>query len=236
MVRGSATFGIGERVVTIAPGQLVAFPSVQDHVLLDASPDLYLYAIGLDAEFSYQVLDSEASLPLHVQLAAAELRPLLERAADLVDRPAAESLGAELWQRAHWLARRAAPCGSPSPHVLTRRALQLLHNAPELPLTSLAQDLRAHPTEVSRHFHRDLGMTLVRYRTRLKLLALIERVDSSKRTELMSAASQVGFGSYSQCHRAFQAELGCSPRQFFSGVRDGMQHTYADGSLPAESQ
>lgn len=235
VVRGSATFGIGKGIVTVGPGELIAFPSAQDHALLTSSPDLYLYAIGLEAAFSAQVLPSEPSLPLHVRLAEPELGPVLDRAADIVDRPNADSLGADLWQRVHWLARRSAPRSPQGPHVLTRRTLQLLRSAPELPLTALARDLRAHPTEVSRHFHRDMGITLVRYRTRLKLLDLIKRVDSGL-PELMSAASHAGFGSYSQCHRAFQAELGCSPRQFFAGLRDGMQRAYIDESLPVAFQ
>jgi AraC-like DNA-binding protein len=44
---------------------------------------------------------------------------------------------------------------------------------------------------------------------------------------LTRAASLAGFGSYSQCHRTFQSELGCAPRKFFSGIREQMQLTYA---------
>jgi AraC-like DNA-binding protein len=232
VVRGSATFGIGESVVTASPGELVAFPSAQDHVLLDSSPDLYLFAIGLDPNYSAYVLDSEPSLPLHVHLTTRELRPVLDRAADLVDRPGADDLGAELWQRIHQLARHATRRLARAPHVLTRRALQMLRANPELALTALASDLRVSATDVSRYFHRDMGITLARYRTRLRLLRFIQRIDSGQ-AELMTAASNAGFGSYSQCHRAFHAELGCSPRQFFfSGLRDGMQRAYVDESLP----
>src|SRR6188768_1384738 len=135
VVRGSATFGIGQRVITVLPGELIAFPSAQDHVLLESSPDLYLYAIGLDASYSADVLPNEPSLPLHVQLAGRELGTVLDRAADIVDRPSAEQLGAELWQRLHWLARRATPRSARATHVLTRRTLQLLRVEPELGLT-----------------------------------------------------------------------------------------------------
>jgi len=236
IVRGAATFGIGDSVVTVRAGEVVAFPSAQDHVLLDSSPDLYLYAIGLDPSYSTQVLGSESSLPLHVGLADRELGLVIDRATDIVDRPFAEQLGAELWQRLHWLARRAVPLSTRAPHVLTRRTLELLSATPELALTTLGATLRAHPTEISRHFHRDMGMTLVRYRTRLKLLQFIRLVESDA-TQLMSGAASAGFGSYSQCHRAFQAELRCSPRQFFfSGVHEHMQWAYADESQPIAIQ
>ena len=232
VVRGSATFGIGDNVVTVSPGEIVAFPSAQDHVLIDSSPDLYLYAVGLDPRYSAEVLGSEPSHPLHVRLPGSELRAVADRAAEIVERADVGQLGAELWQRVHWLARHATPRSAQVTHVLTRRTLQLLHADPDLALTSVAQRLRAHPTDVSRHFHRDMGMTLVRYRTRLKLLDFIRLVDSHQ-AELMAAASSAGFGSYSQCHRSFQAELSCSPREFFlAGLRKDMQHAYSDQSLP----
>jgi hypothetical protein len=48
--------------------------------------------------------------------------------------------------------------------------------------------------------------------------------------DLMTAASAAGFGSYAQCHRTFQSELGCAPRRFFSELRDQMQLAYAGTS------
>lgn len=229
VVRGSATFGIGDRVVSVSEGDLLAFPSGQDHVLLAGSPDLYLYAIGLDAAYSAEVLGGlgEPVGPLHVRLDAHELAVVIERAAAIVDRGGAEQLGAELWARMNWLGRRAGPRARPACHVLTRRALRRMGTAPEVGLDGLGRELRAHPSEISRYFHRDMGMTLVRYRMRVRLLQLIRLFDGGER-DLMAAATHAGFGSYSQCHRTFQSELGCAPRQFFSsGLRERMQLTYA---------
>jgi AraC-like DNA-binding protein len=168
----------------------------------------------------------ELAHPLHVRLVAKELDGVVERAAAIVDRSDAEQLGAELWERLHWLGRRSANRAGPGPHVLTRRALELMAADPEVGLETLASELRTHPSEVSRHFHRDVGTTLVRHRTRLRLLRLIRLMDAGKH-EVMSAATEAGFGSYSQCHRAFRAELGCAPRGFFfAGLREQMQRAY----------
>lgn len=233
MVRGSATFGLGESVVTVSAGELIAFPPGLDHAVLDSSPDLYLYALGVSPSCPVETLSSQPCLPVHVQLSSAELGPIVEQADALVDKVGADSLAADLWGRVHGLARRSSPRSLQGTHVLTRRALQLVRRAPDLPLHRVATELRAHPTEVSRLFHRDMGITLVRYRTRLKVLHLIRVMDDTS-LDLMSAASHAGFGSYSQCHRSFQAELGCSPRQFFfDGLRDGMQQVYSDQSVPA---
>ncbi|HEX6272573.1 MAG TPA: AraC family transcriptional regulator [Polyangiaceae bacterium] len=229
VVRGSAVFGVGSRAVSVSAGELLAFPAGQDHALLEASSDLYLYAIGLDAAFSREVLGlrCEPVVPLHVRLAPEELEAVSERAAAIVDKSDVSELGAELWERAHWLGRRSAPRGRHAPHVLTRRALKLLESRPELGLDSMAHELRTHSSEISRYFHRDVGMPLVRYRTRLRLLSFIRLLGDQGERDLTYAASAAGFGSYSQCHRAFRVELGCAPRRFFSGIREQMQLTYA---------
>jgi AraC-like DNA-binding protein len=229
IVRGSATFAVGKGVVEVTEGDLLTFPSGQDHELVAGSPDLYLYAVGLDPAYSAEVLGTGAEpvVPLHVSLGASELRTVIDHAAAIVDRRFVPELGAELWQRVDWLARRASPRTSRRTHVLTRRALKLMAATPELGLDGLAQALDVQPSEISRHFHRDMGLTLVRYRMRSRLLDLIRRVEVGER-DLMAAASTAGFGSYSQCHRTFQSELGCAPREFFfSGLRERMQLTYS---------
>jgi AraC-like DNA-binding protein len=127
----------------------------------------------------------------------------------------------------HWLSGRSFTPRNVGLHVLTRRTLTLVAEQPDRGLDALAHELRTHPSEISRHFHRDVGMTLVRYRTRVRLLRLVHLVDAGG--DLMCAASEAGFGSYSQCHRAFHAELGCAPAQFFrSEARERMQLAYAD--------
>jgi AraC-like DNA-binding protein/mannose-6-phosphate isomerase-like protein (cupin superfamily) len=226
---GHAVFGIGETVVRVSRGDLLGFPPAQDHVLLDASPDLYLFAIGMAPALSSDILRGaadEGMLPLHLRLGSDEFRILVNRASAIVDRDGVEQPCAELWDHAHWLGRLCTARSPATMHVLTRRALSAVSRAPHLELQALARRLRTADSEISRYFHRDVGMTFARCRTRLRLLRLIGLMDGGSMT-LAAAAESSGFGSYSQCHRIFQAELGCSPRRFFhAGLREQMQRAY----------
>lgn len=235
VVSGWAEFGVGERVVRVETGELIGFPAGQDHVLLRTSPDVYLYALGMAPRMAAEVLGGragESAVPLHLRLDAESLALLTRQAGAAVERVGAEQVCSEIWEQVHWLDRRGQHGGRGRPSVLTTRALEIVADAPELSLTDVARLCRGNPSEVSRHFHRDLGMTLVRYRTRLRLLRFLDLVDEGRGT-WTSAASAAGFGSYSQCHRTFQAELGCSPRDYHRPeLRRAMQDAYEDGSEP----
>lgn len=229
IVAGSATFGIGETVVKASAGELLGFPPGQDHILLEPSPDLYLFAVGMDPNFSSTVLRSERDsvmLPLHIRLETSDLRALVARSMAIVDQTGVDQQSAELWEQASWLRQKNAGRLNDRTHVLTRRTLSLMADEPDLDRDDLARKLRASPFSISRYFHHDVGMTLVQYRTRLRLMRFVRLVDNGNEN-LMAAAKAAGFGSYSQCHRVFQAELGCAPRQFFlSGTRQQMQQAY----------
>src|SRR5687768_16431515 len=140
VVSGSASFSVGNGIVRAAAGELLAFPAGQDHALLEASSDLYLYAIGLDPVFSAEVLGErgEPILPFYVGLQFEDVAVVSEIAASILDRPHVHQRAAELWERVHWLACRAAPRKARATHVLTRRALRLLELDPELTLDGLA--------------------------------------------------------------------------------------------------
>lgn len=230
VVNGWAEFGVGETTLRVGKGDLIGFPAGQDHVLLDTSPDVFLFAIGMTPMLASEVLNGpagEASVPLHLRLDAEELQELTRRAEQAVDRLGMEQPCAELWEQVHWLGRRRPEGRNGALHVLTKRALQLVSESPDLGLEAVARSAKSIPSEVSRYFHRDLGMTFVRYRTRLRLLRFMGLVDEH-RGNWNTAAIAAGFGSYSQCHRSFQAELGCSPRAYFSsGLRQEMQQVYA---------
>jgi AraC-like DNA-binding protein len=227
---GHALFGVGDAIMSVSTGDLLWWPPGQDHVLLDASPDLDLYVIGVTPAFSEHVL---AGPPLGAASGGAtQLR--LDRdtlkglqtvcAAQMAggDTAAVERHVGDIWREAHRLRARMS-----DHHPLTVRALSSLLGRPDLRRDELARLIHGNASEVSRYFHRDLGLTLVAYRTRLRLIRFIQQIEHGDRS-FLAAAIDAGFGSYSQCHRAFQQAFDCAPRVFFgTGVSEEMKGRFA---------
>ncbi len=214
---GSGAFGVGDGTISVAAGDLLWWSPGQDHVLLDASPDFDLYVIGLTPELSARVLGQD-NLPAHAGATRIHLpqEPLLKLrslcSVDIgTDPSAVEQHIGDLWRDAHTFRLTTTL----DKHAFTNRAIESLMERPEFRRDDVALAARGHPTDVSRHFHKDVGLTFTEFRTRLRLLRFINIADA-RRMNLLSAAIDAGFGSYSQCHRVFQATLGCSPRRFFS--------------------
>ncbi len=126
------------------------------------------------------------------------------------------------WREAHAL--RTAVRGK---HALARRALTSVLDRPDLGRTEVARRVGGCPSEVSRHFHSNVGMTLTAFRARQRLIRFVGGVDEG--ATLLAAALDAGFGSYSQCHRVFRSTFGCAPRDFF---RAPVRRSMGDAFLP----
>jgi AraC-like DNA-binding protein/mannose-6-phosphate isomerase-like protein (cupin superfamily) len=222
VVAGSCELGVGDRVYRLSAGQMVLFQPGQDHVLLQGSDDLDLFVLALSPELADRALGPHAvsaacgviaTLPA-VEGAAAEL-------CQIEDGAACETQLADRFAQAK---RRAS-----SSHVLARRAVQIAREEPSVSGAALARRLSTAPSFVSRRFHTELGVPLVEYRARMKLMRFIALVDSGH--PLTRAALDAEFGSYAQCHRVFRRAVGCSPSEYFAGARQQVDAaTIATGS------
>ena len=183
----------------------------------------------MDPTLSAEVLRHNrqyAAIPIHLHLSSHNFASLVARSRAIVDRDGVDQLAAELWEQVHWLRQRQVGQSVSPMHVFATRALAIMSEHPDWDGEHIARAARAATSELSRYFHRDLGITFVKYRARLRLLRFIRLVEEGRRN-LMVTAIAAGFGSYSQCHRVFHSELGCFPRQFFqSGLREQMQLVY----------
>lgn len=233
VVAGTATFGTGRDTITATAGALLSWPPGVDHELLAASPDLDLFVFALTPELCERVLANRGAAamagPLLVNVPQSECPPLRALASAPAHSPEAavgDEHVATLWTRAH-----RVRLDVPSERGLGARVLRSLLQAPDLDRRERAQLIGAHPSEVSRQFHKEVGIKLGTYRTRLRLLRFIELVDSGQ--TLLRAALGAGFGSYSQCHRAFTTAFGCAPRVFFGGA---LRHDMAAQFVPFDIQ
>lgn len=229
VLSGNAHFGSGNVTLPAGRGDLLWWPPGCDHELLDASLDFDLYVFALTPELWARVVRQQVasvpSGPLIVRLGDAQTSSLHARLAAPV--LTAEASVAERHVVELWLAALDSRSKVPRPDNLGQRVLRSLLQSPDVDRNERARLVGAHPSELSRSFHRELGVTMGTYRARLRLLRFVALVDSG-RHNLLAAALAAGFGSYSQCHRAFRRTFGCMPRAFFGfGLRRDMEDVFA---------
>jgi len=85
----------------------------------------------------------------------------------------------------------------------------------ELSLADVAQALGYHPSYLSRMFKNTLHIGFNHYLTVLRLREAILLLREGDRT-VTSAALESGFQSLRSFYRAFQAEFGCTPREYMA--------------------
>ena len=210
VVKGVATLGVGTRVQRAVAGDVVVFEPGQDHVLLDASDDLQLFALALTPELWQRSRSLEAgstSAP-EPQRQARAVDALLA-VAELREAVVVETLLSELFCE---LKAQASP-----PSSVSRRAAEQAVAQPGASCSALASQLGTHPSNLSRVCARELGVPLVELRSRLKLGEFVRLVDAGQ--SFTQAALSAEFGSYAQCHRVFRRATGYTPRAYFAGAR-----------------
>jgi AraC-like DNA-binding protein len=193
------------------------FEPGQDHALLDASPDLELFVVALRPALAERVRGTRSRvLKEKIVLSESEVGTFRDKAFALGEVHDPSAVERELGDLFAVLGSR--PCTT---HVSSRRAVDALRTARDLSASELARRLRTGPAQVSREFHRDLGVTLVEFRARLRLMRFVHLVDQG--AAMSRAALDADFGSYAQCHRAFKRAVGCSPRDYFRGARSAVE-------------
>jgi AraC-like DNA-binding protein len=105
-----------------------------------------------------------------------------------------------------------------SSHPVVCRALAELGKDPTLDGQVLGRRLGMSPSRLLRVFKAEVGISLVEYRNRLRLERFFTLVEQGG-GNLLEAALEAGFGSYSQFHRVFRELIGTTPREYLFGPR-----------------
>ncbi|MDO6460655.1 helix-turn-helix transcriptional regulator [Granulosicoccaceae sp. 1_MG-2023] len=97
---------------------------------------------------------------------------------------------------------------------LLSEALALIAAQPDKPVTLAALAAQLHTTErtLSRRARRDLGMTLSQWRSRLRVIEAIKRLEQGVRVETI--AFDLGYASASALIAMFRRETGTTPDEY----------------------
>lgn len=208
MVRGRATFVVGHRRVPMSAGSLVWYPPGVDHLLEYASDDLELYVVGFQPDLLAAYGREHGGAPNFARPLDRVDGQTLSVCTEIFNVvPSMSDDGAVEQQLLTSLAGLHA---ERPPPTLGHRAAALLAEAPTLRRDDIVRRLASNRGDVSRRFRSDQGMSLTEYKNRLQTLKLIALLGAGHQN-LMRAAFEAGFGSYSRCHQVVHSLLGCAP-------------------------
>ncbi len=99
-------------------------------------------------------------------------------------------------------------------HPAVRRTLKLLSNgSSHMSLDDLAKACGTSRSYLSRIFHRQIGVPLVRYQVSLRISRFFDLYRQEENMTMLDAAFAAGFGSYAQFYKVFTKAYGRGPRQ-----------------------
>ena len=236
VVRGTASYLLGDRRYALTPGTLTWLFPGQDHVLVDESADHELWW----AVFRPGLVARTATTP--------HARPLLE--ADPVgqfsrrlDSARVRRLGALFHEVHHAETMDEALVNAGLAYLLSlawrafldsddvvegvdlhpavetvARVLRTDPNAGDL--TTLARAAGLSGSHLSRIFKAQTGVAISRFRNQQRLQRFLHLYGSGRRTTALAAALEAGFGSYAQFHRVFREQTGRSPSALRTAAAD----------------
>jgi AraC-like DNA-binding protein len=105
-----------------------------------------------------------------------------------------------------------APELGKGPHErLVDRAREVLAAEPTCALPEVAERLAVSPYHLSRVFHRTTGVTLRRYRIRLRTVAALDALADDRSRGLAAIAAELGFADQAHLTRTLREETGQPP-------------------------
>ena len=225
MVRGRATYLLGDRRYELTPRTLTWLFPAQDHVLVDESPDHELWWVVFRPELVSRVA---AATPLEERDPVGQFsRRLDSRRAERLDGLLRELRDAE--QNDVALLNAGLPylllsawrafldsedlVAGVDVHPAVETVARTLRADPGAGnLDALARTAGLSPSHLSRTFKAQTGVSITRFRNQRRLERFMALYGDGRRTTALAASLEAGFGSYAQFHRVLRAETGQTPR------------------------
>jgi AraC-like DNA-binding protein len=238
VLRGTASYLLGERRYALTPGTLTWLFPGQDHVLVDESSDHELWWAVFRPALVAQISTTRHAQPLREEdpvgqfsrrLDSGRVRRLgalfhevqaAETGDDVLVNTGLAYLLSFAW-RAFLDSDDVVEGVDLHPAVETvARILRADPNAGDL--ATLARAARLSSSHLSRIFKEQTGVSISRFRNQQRLQRFLRLYGRGRRTTALAAALEAGFGSYAQFHRVFREHAGRSPSALRTAVDDDL--------------
>lgn len=229
---GHGTYVVAGHRRTIRSRSLLWLFPEQEHILKDFSDDFAMWILVLSPEFTAQMAQR---VPILAERdpGSVLLKTLPTRCVRLLDEIAQElstgfqpldchELGLAWWLASAWNAyEHGESKDAGSLHSAVARAMAILREDPSRNLRTLAYETRISPSQLSRLFKRQAGVSITDFRNGLRMDAFLANGDGQPASAMFQLAKEAGFGSYAQFSRVFRRQMGCSPETYYRTARQG---------------
>jgi AraC-like DNA-binding protein len=236
VVRGTASYLLGERRYWLAQDTLTWLFPRQDHVLVDESDDHELWWAVFRSPLVARIATTREARPLLEEDPVGQFSRRLDSArvvrlgALFREARDAESLDDVLFNAAlqyllifAWRAFLDSDdvVEGTDLHPAVETVARLLRADPSAgDLASLARAASLSPSHLSRLFKAQTGVSISRFRNQQRLQRFQLLYGHGRRTTALAAALEAGFGSYAQLHRVFRELTGRSPSALRTAAAD----------------
>jgi AraC-like DNA-binding protein len=222
VISGRGTCFFGDRQYDLSPGTLLWIAPGEFHQLL-RSPDFEMWvAIIAPETFPDEMLADVVANPLR-QLSSEDalaLDSLLSHVTQDADQPKVYLTGADFAFRSAWHATVSSPgVTRTAMHPAVVQALDILRSSTDMPRSGeLARACGVTLGYLAQLLADQTGRGIVEWRNRIRIERFVIAYPHSG--DLMTAAFDAGFGSYTQFHRVFAELVGTTPGEWAKSGTD----------------
>jgi AraC-like DNA-binding protein len=236
VVRGTASYLLGDRRYALTSGTLTWLFPGQDHVLVDESSDHELWWAVFRPTLVAQVATTREARPLLEEDPVGQFSRRLDsgrvrrlstlfhevQGAETMDDVLVNTGLAYLLSFA-WRAFLDSDdvVEGVDLHPAVETVARMLRADPDAgDLAALARAARLSSSHLSRIFKQQIGVSISQFRNQQRLQRFLRLYGRGRRTTALTAALEAGFGSYAQFYRVFREQTGRSPSALRTAAAD----------------
>jgi AraC-like DNA-binding protein len=239
VVRGTASYLLGDRRYALTPGTLTWLFPGQDHVLVDESSDHELWWAVFRPALVGQIATSPHARPLLEEdpigqfsrrLDSGRVRRLGALFHDVQDAQTVDDVmvntGLAYLLSFAWRAFLDSDdvVEGVDLHPAVETVARMLRTDPDAgDLAALARAAGLSPSHLSRIFQEQTGVSISRFRNQQRLQRFLGLYGRGRRISALAAALEAGFGSYAQFYRVFREQTGRSPSALRTAADDDLR-------------